>query len=113
MSVDKPYVEKCDDFLILANELESKKIYVAKNIYEFLTGLLLGDDRIICCDLPDDHIYIPEIHHRGGVFHIDTISLISDTKYRVDNVNGEPSLIEKFHWRENKSEVIKPLKSIV
>jgi len=109
MGADKPYIEKCDDFLMLANELDSKKIYVANNIYEYLQSLPLNDDRIVCYDIPDDHIYIPELHHRGGVFHIDTISLISDPKYRVDNVNGKPSLIEKFHWREEKNEVIKPL----
>lgn len=113
MGSDKSYIEKCDDFLMLANELESKKIFIAKNIYDHLSGIGFEDDRIVCYDLPDDHIYIPELHHRGGVFHIDTISLISDPKYRVDNVNETPSLIEKFHWREKKSDVVKRLKSIV
>lgn len=105
----KQYIEKCDDFLMLANELESKKIFVANNIYDHLSGIGFEDDRIVCYDLPDDHVYIPELHHRGGVFHINIVSEISDPKYRIDNWMGKKSLIEKFHWRENKEELIKPL----
>jgi hypothetical protein len=109
---EKQYLEKCDDFLMLANELESKKIFIAKNVYDYLLGIGYEDNRIVCYDLPDDHVYLPELHHRGGVFHMDTMSEISDPKYRIDTINGNKSLIEIFHWRENKSEVIKPLKSI-
>lgn len=109
----KQYNEKLDDVLILANELESKNIYVANNIYDYLLGIGFEDERVVSYDLPDDHVYLPEVHHRGGVFHLYTLSEISDPRYRVDNINGKPSLIEKFHWRESKSEVIKPLKVIV
>lgn len=105
----KNWSEKMDDMIMLANELESKKIFVAKNIYDRLKEIGYEDDRIVHYNLPEDHVYLPELHHRGGVFHIDTMSEISDPKYRIDTIHGKPSLIENFHWREKKSELIKPL----